>query len=259
MHRFYLPPAEAEGDLLLLSESEAHHAFNVLRLKSGEQVTVLDGAGREILCQVRSLATRMVELDVLEWRTWPEPPANLTLLQAIPKGGVMDDIVGKATQLGVRRIVPVLTARCEVHLDAGAGARKAEKWRHTAIEALKQCGLPWLPKVEPAARFADALAKENTAGLSVVATLRPDAAHPRDVLGGFHREHGTLPGAVAVWIGPEGDFIPEELEALEHAGVKPVTLGPRVLRCDTAAISCLAVLNSELSWRLARERIEERR
>ncbi|MBM3876074.1 MAG: 16S rRNA (uracil(1498)-N(3))-methyltransferase [Verrucomicrobia bacterium] len=247
MHRFHLPPAEADGDLLRLTGAEAHHALHVLRLRGGEQVTVLDGAGRELLCKIRALAPREVALEVLERRRSPEPATRLTLLQAVPKGAVMDDIVGKATQLGASRIAPVLTARGEVRLDPAAAARKAAKWRHTAIESLKQCGLPWLPEILPAANFKDALAK-HAADLALVASLREGAAHPRDVVGSYHREHGRLPAQAAVWIGPEGDFTPEELHALERAGVKPVTLGPRVLRCDTAAVSCLAVLNAELAW-----------
>jgi len=291
MHRFHLHPSQAGGDVLTLSDADAHHAANVLRLRPGDDATVLDGAGCECVCLVRSVTKREVTLEVRSRRVTPPPACKFTLFQSIPKGSDMDDIVGKATQLGVSRIVPVLAARCEVHLDSEAGARKADKWRHTAIEALKQCGLPWLPRIEEprpfgavitlsmnrvVARASRPCEPQHTGGtpvplppvgseaqiaaashplpdgsqeLHLVASLRPDAAHPRDILEGFHRERGKLPAAVAVWIGPEGDFTPEELAALEHAGVKPVTLGPRVLRCDTAAISCLAVLNSELSWR----------
>lgn len=250
MHRFFLPPAEAEGDLLELSEADSHHARDVLRLRPGEQVTVLDGEGREMLCQVRALATREVTLDVLEWRQWPPPACAFALWQAVPKGGLMEDIVEKATELGASRIAPVLTARCEVRLDAGSAERKVVKWRQAAIAAVKQCGSPWMPQLDAPCSFADAL-RACDADLRLVASLRETAQLPRDIIQAFQRERGHLPASIALWVGPEGDFTPEELDALVAADAKPFTLGPHVLRCATAAVSALAVFRSELAWRRA--------
>ncbi len=248
MHRFFLPPEESHGDLLVLPEADAHHARDVLRLRPGEQVSVLDGAGRDMLCQVRAVTTREVTLDVLEWRTWPARECKLELWQSIPKGGLMDDIVERATELGASRIAPVFTARCEVHLDSGASGRKKSKWRQTAIAAIKQCGSPWLPQIDPPRSFADAM-RHCDAELKVVASLHAGASHPRDIVNALSREQRRMPSTVAVWVGPEGDFTPAELDALVAAGAKPFTLGPLVLRCATAAISSLAVLSAELAWK----------
>ncbi|MBI3875195.1 MAG: 16S rRNA (uracil(1498)-N(3))-methyltransferase [Verrucomicrobia bacterium] len=249
MRRFYIPPAEAVGDVLILSEAESHHAFNVLRVERGEEVIALDGAGCEMLCRVRSATKREVSLDVLERRTHPVPACKVSLFQAVPKGSLMDDIVEKAAELGATRIVPVLTARTEARFDAKSATRKTEKWRHTAIEALKQCGSPWLPEISGPLPFRDALAFKEQFELFVFGSLHDGARRPREVVQKFHDARGRLPQSLAIWIGPEGDFTPEELAALESAGAQPVTLGPRVLRCVTAAVSCLAVFNAELDSR----------
>lgn len=246
MRRFFLPPCEARGDLLTLSAGESHHAAGVLRVQPGDAVTVLDGAGGELFCRVRSVVRRAVTLDVIERRRRAEPWCRITLFQAIPKGAVMETIAEKAAELGAWRVMPVFTARCEVHLDAASATRKVEKWRHTAIEAVKQCGSPWLPEITAPLMFRDALASEPKCELSAFASLHAGAQPPRSVMEKFIASHQRMPRTLAIWIGPEGDFTPEELAALQSAGALPVTLGPRVLRCDTAAVSCLAVFNAEL-------------
>lgn len=246
MHRFHLPPAACGGSRLELEGPEAHHALQVLRIQPGECVQVLDGAGHRLRCRVESAGRRTVSLAVLEREEVAAPRFEITLMQALPKGKAAETIVEKATELGVSRIVPLISERVVVRLEADEAGLKAAKWRLVAIGAMKQCGLPWLPQIEAPVRLQEYLARPQRFELSLVASLQPGARHPREYLAAYQAEHGRRPASVGVWIGPEGDFTPEEVQAIETAGARPITLGPNVLRADTAAIYCLSILNYEL-------------
>jgi len=229
MHRFHLPPERCRGDSLQLDGREAHHAVQVLRVQRGEEVTVLDGAGTTFLCEVESATKHSVTLVVQERKASPAPSCAITLFVAIPKGKIIEDIIEKAVELGAQRIVPLLTERVVTHLDNASAEQKREKWQQVAVEAIKQCGAAWLPK------------------LSLVGSLQTERRHPRVWLEEFQRQHGRLPQSAGVWIGPEGDFTLAELQAIEATGAKPITLGSLTLRVETAAIYCLSFLNYELS------------
>jgi 16S rRNA (uracil1498-N3)-methyltransferase len=246
MHRFYLPPSRTQQATLVLSEGEAHHALQVLRLGPGERVTVLDGAGHEFLCEIERCHRREAELKVLEKRTHPAPPCRITLVQAIPKGKTFEEIIEKATELGAARIVPLMSERVVVRLSGKEAAQKREKWQAVAVEAIKQCGAAWLPEVTASFTPAEFLARPEEVELSLVGSLQGDSRHPRGYFRGFQEEHGRLPRSVWIWIGPEGDFTAGELEAIKAGGAKPITLGPLVLRTDTAAMYCLSVVNYEM-------------
>ena len=116
-----------------------------------------------------------------------------------------------------------------------------------AIEAIKQCGAAWLPKIETPMTIGQYLARKEILDLSLVGSLQKDRRHPRECLGEFQAKHKRLPQSVGVWIGPEGDFTPEELETIQTSGALPVSLGRLVLRVETAAIYCLSILNYELN------------
>jgi 16S rRNA (uracil1498-N3)-methyltransferase len=247
MHRFYLPPSPAQPATLVLPEREAHHALQVLRLRPGERVAVLDGAGHEFLCEIERCNRHEAALKLLEKRTTPAPPCRITLLQAIPKGKTFEEIIQKATELGAARIVPLLTERVVVRLSGKEAAQKTAKWQGVAIEAIKQCGAAWLPEVTAPITPAEFLARREEVDLSLVGSLQADSRHPRGYFQAFHEEHGRLPRSVGIWIGPEGDFSPGELDAIKAGGAEPITLGPLVLRTDTAATYCLSVVNYELT------------
>ena len=136
MHRFYLPPERCAGNTLRLDEREAHHALHVLRVKPGEPAIVLDGAGNEFLCEVASVSHDAVELRVAKKNFIPPLPCRITLLQALPKGKIIESIIQKAVELGAHRIVPLLTERVVTRLDEGSAEHKREKWQQVAIEAI---------------------------------------------------------------------------------------------------------------------------
>ena len=247
MHRFYLSPAEAKARPLTLAGREAHHALRVLRLRRGDEVTVLDGAGNEFRCAVDNFDRDKVQLTIVETTTVAAPPCPITLLQAVPKGKIIESIIQKATELGVARIVPLLTERVVMDVDEKRAARKGEKWQQVAIEAIKQCGAAWLPRVEAPVTPNEFLARAEKFELPIIASLQPGAQHPRKHFEKFEAEHGRKPQSACVWIGPEGDFTADEVAGIIAAGALPITLGKLVLRVETATTYCLSLLNYEVS------------
>lgn len=246
MHRFFLPPEKCRDNSAILSERETHHALHVLRIRAGERLVVLDGAGHELLCEAQKPERDQMKLAIVQRNAVPPLPFQVTLLQAIPKGKVMENIVQKATELGAHRIVPLLSDRVATQLDDESAATKVEKWRLAAIEAIKQCGSAWLPEIEAPLTPKEYLGRGEKFDLPLVASLQNDRRHPREYFKTFCQERKRPPKTVCVWVGPEGDFTPAEMSTIKSAGALPVTLGPLVLRSDTAAIYSLSVLNYEL-------------
>jgi 16S rRNA (uracil1498-N3)-methyltransferase len=167
----------------------------------------------------------------------------------VPKGKIIEGIIQKAVELGAHRIVPLLTERVVTQLDGEGAESKREKWKLVAIEAVKQCGATWLPKIEAPQTIAECFARGEKIELPLVGSLQTARRHPREWFQEFQSQHGRLPHSAGVWIGPEGDFSPAELQAIEAAGARPVTLGDLTLRVETAAIYCLSFLNYELRRR----------
>jgi 16S rRNA (uracil1498-N3)-methyltransferase len=245
MHHFFLPPEQCRETSMFLTGREAHHAQHVIRVRRGETVTVLDGAGHECLCEVQGFDQGGVSLALIEKRIQPAPPCRVTLLQAVPKGRIMEAIIQKATELGVSRIVPLLSERVVPQLEGKASAHKAEKWQLTAVEAIKQCGSAWLPAVEPPLTPNQFLARGESFEMSLVASLQSGSRSARDYFRAFHAKLARMPRSISVWVGPEGDFTPAETELIKANGVLPITLGRLILRTETAAIYCLSVLSYE--------------
>ena len=248
MRRFFLPAHLCQEETLQLSDQDVKHAVAVLRLREEDSIRVLDGQGRELLCQVQKIDKQSVQARVLARKDLPNLPYQLSLIQVVTKGKSMDAIVQKATELGCRTIIPVFSERSVVRCDEAAADNKREKWETIAIETMKQCRQGWLPKILPPLPLR-ALLSGNAlpAGqLSFLASLQPNALHPRKHLENYRNKHGRFPRFVTVWIGPEGDFSPAEVNDIQAGGALPITLGPLILRSETAAICALSFLNYEL-------------
>jgi 16S rRNA (uracil1498-N3)-methyltransferase len=231
MRRFFAEPDRCQGSHVELDERESQHLAQVLRAREGEKVTVLDGAGGVYECAVTKLAKKRVTVAIESKNRVAPLPYELILFQAIPKGKIMDWIIQKATELGAKKIVPIETERTVVEVTKESAAAKTDKWRAIAIESIKQCGSPYLPQIDEPIPFPKALAtRGNTFGF--VASLHPGAREFSEV---------ELKSPCQIWIGPEGDLTPSEVEQLVASGVQPITLGPLVLRCDTAAVATLAL------------------
>ena len=247
MHRFYLPPENRTGALFTLVGREAHHASHVLRLQQCDPVLVLDGTGHKFFCGVETVSRNEMILRVAKMELVPPPFCEITLFQALPRGKIIESIIQKAVELGAHRIVPLLTGRVVSRLENEGAEHKREKWQQVAIEAVKQCGAAWLPKIEPPTAIERLLARKETFDLALVGSLQKERRHPRGIFHEFENSNGRSPRSVAVWIGPEGDFTLEELRAIEAAGALPISLGNLTLRVETATIYCLSILNYELN------------
>jgi 16S rRNA (uracil1498-N3)-methyltransferase len=267
MHRFYIAPENWNPDALVLGGAEAHHARDVLRLQPGGRVVVFNGRGHEITAEIAKVTRQEIQLRKMHEARMPPLPCYITLAQAIPKGKNMDLIVQKAVEIGAAEIAPLISERTIVHLEATEAAQKQAKWQQVAIEAAKQCGQNWLPTVQmprtpkdffaiveagvspppnPEMQPARLPLQGKGLDLRLIGSLQSDAVHLKTVLAEYEREHEARPASVLMCIGPEGDFTPAELNLARSNGCRPITLGPIILRVETAAIYCLSVLSYEL-------------
>ena len=246
-HRFYLPPERWSGEAPELEVSDSHHCADVLRLGAGDMVIVFDGQGRVAEAELLAVHRKYCSLSIRQAHVTPPLRCSITLAQAIPKGKNMDLILQKGVELGASEIVPLLTTRTVVRMDNAADAeRKRERWQQIALEACKQCGRNLVPQVALPATVERFLANRSATDMLLLASLQADARPIKEALALHAASRGSLPQSVAVLIGPEGDFTPEEITLLKEAGAVSVTLGPTILRAETAALYCLSVLGHEL-------------
>ncbi len=281
MHRFYVSPENWNPCALALAGSEAHHARDVLRMKRGEKLVLFNGRGREITAEILDLSGDEIRLRKLHEAETPPLRCRIVLGQAIPKGKNMELIVQKAAEIGAAEIAPIISDRIVVQVDSESAAQKQAKWQQIAIEAAKQCGQNWLPRIhtprklaeffdvveaepsligsrtgmlraespmsQPLPRTFSGLQKDFTRfDLRLIGSLQPDAQHLKKILADYSSEHQQRPQSVLMLIGPEGDFTPAELALARRHECQPITLGPIILRVETAAIYCLSVLSYEL-------------
>jgi 16S rRNA (uracil1498-N3)-methyltransferase len=236
MARFYLPPQDWLQTPCLTGD-EARHLSQVLRIKPGETVVVFDGHGRRASAEVLNVTRDRVHLQLGDVLPSHSPLPAITLAQAIPKGKNMDIIVQKSVELGIAAIQPLVTRYTVVQ----PGDGKSEKWRRNALEACKQCGQDTLPAIaEPLAFDRWVSTQAEAPGLKLIASLAAGAIPMRQLL----RDHPNTTEATLL-IGPEGDFSAEETAAALAAGFLPITLGPIVLRVETATLFCLSALSYE--------------
>lgn len=238
MHRCYLPNADFSAPALRVEGEEAHHALRVMRLRTGDACEAFDGAGHAASARVVAVqGSAAMTLQVQEILPPLPPIAHVTLALAMPKGANMDLIVQKAVELGVARIIPLVTERTIVRLDGKEAAAKAAKWRRTALEACKQCGVNALPVVESPQSYKAFLQRSDLDGLRMQCAIVPHARPLRETL-----EAARAAGqrACVILIGPEGDFSPAEYAAAEAAGYVPTGLGAIILRVETAVFMAVS-------------------
>lgn len=243
----YCQPTEREPTEIRLNAEESHHLVTVNRCSRGDLVVAFDGRGHEWITECVEPGRNATVLRVRDTHVAKSLPHEITLAQALPKGATMDDIVRQATEVGAACIIPLLSERTQVHLDGDRADKKVEKWRTSAIEAAKQCGNPWLPEIRPIQNFAAFASSANGFDLKLVASLHAGTTTLKTTLQHYREKHaGASPKKVAWLVGPEGDFSPAEITTAITAGFQPITLGPLVLRSDTAAIYALSILSNEL-------------
>ena len=199
------------------------------------------------MVSVKSVSKHKVQLETLNVTKAADLPANLTLAQAVIKGKKMDLVLQKATELGVSRIVPLLSERSVVKLSGGGADKRREKWTRTVIEACKQSGQNWVPTVEEPQSVEQFFKQVPSEQLSLLASLHTEARPLPPILAEFEElNEGARPESALVMIGPEGDFTPAEMATAQRQGCLPWSLGPIVMRSETAALYTLSVLGYEL-------------
>ncbi|MGQ0659107.1 MAG: 16S rRNA (uracil(1498)-N(3))-methyltransferase [Chromatiales bacterium] len=232
--RVYTPQPLSPGGQIELEEEAAHHVTTVLRMRVGDPISLFDGKGTECAGLIASITRKSVVVDVERCATFNRESAlQVTLAQGISRGERMDYTIEKAVELGVAAIVPLLTQRTAVKLDAGREARRIEHWRKVIIGACEQSGRDHLPDLLPVERIENWL-QRPAAGLKLLLRAAADTAL------------AAVPRAteVTLLIGPEGGLAAAEVAAAERAGYLPVRLGPRILRTETAALAALSTLQS---------------
>jgi len=235
--RFYAPPEAFSPDQksVKLSRDETRHLRNVLRLKSGNEIYLFDGTGNEFHCRIHTIARDSAGLNVIEQvdAAQPESSLHLTLAMALVKGEKFDLVIQKATELGVTRIIPVITSRADVRIKSADDAeRKTTRWQRIVLEATKQCGRARLMKIGTPVTFADLMkTHDREQDLCMMFAEREGAS-----LAEAMRDSQKQPKTVTALVGPEGGWAEDEIDQARAAGWKIVTLGGRILRAETAAI-----------------------
>jgi 16S rRNA (uracil1498-N3)-methyltransferase len=232
--RLYIPGERLAGPHVTLTGPEHRHVARVLRARPGETLTLFDGAGGEVAAEVVRVERDETELRLGARRAVAGPAVAITLLSALPRGPRMDFLVQKTAELGVARIVPVLTERSVARPEAEAGRRA--RWEKIAQEAARQCGRADVPAVDGPLPLAAALALP---GLPVRRLALYEGERGRSLRAALT---GVAPAPTVLLVGPEGGFAVAELTAAAAAGFESVGLGERILRVETAAIVAVALV-----------------
>jgi 16S rRNA (uracil1498-N3)-methyltransferase len=234
VHRVFVPPDRLSSARTILEGEDHHHLSRVLRARAGDRVLVFDGQGGEIDAEIAVIGPRTTELILRERRLAAAPPAvRLTLLQGLARGEKMDFIIQKTCELGVARVVPVLTERA-VAPPAQASVRQ-QRWEKIAREAARQCGRADVPTIDAPVTFTQAVRDAATDDLRLVLW---ESAQGKPLRG----QLPASPRPTTLLIGPEGGFSRQEITEAEAAGFATVGLGPRILRVETAAVVAVALL-----------------
>jgi|SRR5215831_8734397 len=240
--RFFAPPEAftADGSAATLSPEETQHLRNVLRLQTGDEIFVFDGAGHEFRGEISSLARDQASIRLFEEfaPSCGESPLNLKIAVALLKGEKFDLVIQKLAELGVNSVTPITTMRADVRIrnDEDA-ARKLTRWRRIALEAIKQCGRAREMIIEKPMSLEDFVARDQESGLRLMFAERGGNG-----LSEAFAASEQKPARVTALIGPEGGWSDGEIEHAREARWEIVTLGGRTMRAETAAIICAALL-----------------
>lgn len=230
MHRVFVD----HNQIPTITGSDAHYIKNVLRLKAGDQLELLDGSGKVYLVKISTLNKEQINCETISTSIpQTETKTKITIAQAIPKAKKMDLIIQKCTELGVAKIIPTLTERCI------AKGEKIKRWQKIAKEGAEQCGRTTIPEISPVIKFEEVIKLKDQYDLSLLPWELEENTSLKKVLS------SNKPKEILILIGPEGGFSQEEVKLAKSAGFTTITLGPRILRTETAGLVILAMINYE--------------
>ncbi len=239
MRRFFVPPGLLADLEVNLPPELARRLATVLRLKRGDRLVLADGAGRDYEVELTAVSPRAATAAVIAERpSPPEPSLELVLYQSLIRPQRFELVLEKGTELGVSRFVPLLSSRAQVRTEGGS--QRLQRWRRIVTEAAEQSGRGRVPAIDPPSLFEDAV--RSAPGLR----LMPWEGERSQGLRSYLRSLGDRPLAASLFIGPEGGFAEDEVRLAREAGCVPISLGPRILRSETAGIVAAALVMHEL-------------
>jgi len=243
MPRYFADSSQIGERQIALTGADVNHIKNVLRMSPGDDITVSNGQGTDYFCHIAELGRNQVLLDIVDsWDSFVELPCKIWLFQGLPKADKMDQIIQKTVELGVYRIVPVVTRRTVVKLDEKKEAKRLERWQGISRSAAMQAGRGIIPEVSSLMTFRQAL--EVCRQLDAVVIPYEKAAGMEEARKLVRSLDGVR--SAGIFIGPEGGFDREEVEAAADAGASVMSLGHRILRTETAGMALMSILMFEL-------------
>ncbi|GAB6100248.1 16S rRNA (uracil(1498)-N(3))-methyltransferase [Halanaerocella petrolearia] len=242
MNHFFVTPDDIRGDQVLITGSDVGHITRSLRLRAGDEITVADGQGDKYLVELVHSSDEVVEGQIKEeLAQLVESEVEITLVHGLPKRKKkMDLIVEKCTELGVDRIIPALTKRTVVKLTDKKAKKRQDRWQKVALAAAKQSRRAKIPTVEEVIDSSDVSSLLADYDLALIPWEDEDTRGIKEML------QEEKPKRVIIFVGPEGGFSSEEVSKVKEAGMKPVSLGPRILRSETAGITAVALAQYEI-------------
>ncbi len=242
MPRFFVNKDQIRDDEIQILGGDVNHIKNVLRMKTGDEISISDGEGKDYFCVIKETANDEILLHIENsWHSYVEPAVDIYLFQGLPKADKMELIIQKAVELGVYEIIPVQTKRVIVKLDEKKEAKKMKRWQDIAVSAAKQSGRGRIPQVKPVMSFKEALRKGTALDGAIIPYEKAECMDDtRKIIKGMADKK-----SLAVYIGPEGGFDESEILEALSLGIHPVTLGKRILRTETAGLAVLSILMYE--------------
>ena len=243
MYQFFVEDEQIANDLVIIEGSDVNHIRNVLRMKCGEKVRISSTSGRNFFGTIDRIAENVVEVCITEETALDtELPCRICLFQGLPKSDKMELIIQKAVELGAFQVIPVSMKRCVVKLDEKKADAKIKRWQGIAEAAAKQSKRGVIPTVAPVMSYVQAVKTASEMDLKLV---------PYELAEGMPQTKQLIESArpgqqIAIFIGPEGGFDPEEIRLATEAGIQPITLGKRILRTETAGFTTIAWLMYQL-------------
>ncbi len=241
MPRFFVTKDKIEENIINIDGADAHHIARSLRMAEGDEITVCDGEGAEYRCSLARIRDELCQAEIIESiDSGSEPSIDITLCMAYPKGDKLETVIQKAVELGVTRIIPFESSRCIKRPKADKADKQTARLMRIAEEAAKQCGRARIPEVAHPHSFSEMLNTISSTELPMICYENEDGLTIKSAL--KNAEH---PGSVAIIVGSEGGFSAEEVEQALASGCKSVSLGNRILRCETAPLFALSALSYE--------------
>ena len=239
MQQFFVTADQVQENQIYIEGTDVNHMKNVLRMRPGEKLGISDGNNHHYICQVEKYEDAQAVLTILEEESVDtELPSKVYLFQGLPKGDKMELIVQKAVELGASQVVPVATRRSVVKLDEKKAAKKLQRWQQIAESAAKQAGRGYIPQVSSVLSYQEALEKAGELDVLLIPyELAEGMEEARKVVASIAQGQ-----SVGIFIGPEGGFEKEEVDAAIRQGAKAITLGRRILRTETAGLAILSIL-----------------